>query len=118
MIENNISRELARINLPINCYTEFYWKINLHNLLHFLYLRSDSHAQYEIREYAKEILNIVKVWVPFTYESYKNHRLDSVSFSAKELNIIKKIINKNVISQEESLLSKREYEEFINKLTD
>ena len=76
-----IARELARMNLTLNYYTEWYWKINLHNLLHFLRLRADPHAQYEIRVYAEKMLEIVKAWVPFAYEAFEEYRLQGKYFT-------------------------------------
>lgn len=68
--KKSVAREIARMVLPTNYYTQWYWKIDLHNLLHFLSLRADSHAQYEIRVYAEKIAEIVKLWVPDTYEAF------------------------------------------------
>lgn len=109
----NISRELARMNLTLNYYTEWYWKINLHNLLHFLELRADAHAQYEIRVYAEEILKIVKEWVPLTYEAFEEYRMHGVNLSRKAFNLIKDRIQGKVTSFEESGLSKREWNEVV-----
>ncbi len=106
-----ITRELARMNLTLNYYTEWYWKINLHNLLHFLALRSDSHAQYEIRVYASAMLDIVKNWVPYVYEAFEEHNLYSARFSRTGLNVIKRMIGGEKLSQETSGLSKREWNE-------
>lgn len=106
-----IARELARMNLNLNYYTEWYWKINLHNLLHFLALRADSHAQYEIRVYAQEILNIVAMWVPFAYEAFEEHVIYGLRLSRKALETIKKLIRGEKISLESSGMSKREWEE-------
>ena len=117
--ENNIgiTRELARINLTLNYYTEWYWKINLHNLLHFLALRSDPHAQYEIRVYADIMLDIVKAWVPFVYEAFEEYRLYGVNLSRKSIEVIKKLINGAEINQESSNMTKREWEELMKILT-
>ncbi len=108
-----ITRELARMNLTLNFYTEWYWKINLHNLLHFLSLRADSHAQYEIRVYAEIILDIVKSWVPFTYEAFEEYQLHSAYISRKGIRIIRDLINGNKVTQESSGMSKREWEELM-----
>ena len=108
-----ITRELARMNLTLNFYTEWYWKINLHNLLHFLSLRADSHAQYEIRVYAEIILDIVKSWVPFTYEAFEEYQLYSAHISRKGIRIIRDLINGNKVTQESSGMSKREWEELM-----
>ncbi|RYE05989.1 MAG: FAD-dependent thymidylate synthase [Rickettsiaceae bacterium] len=116
--ENNvgISRELARMNLTLNHYTEWYWKINLHNLLHFLALRADSHAQYEIRTYAEKMLEVVKSWVPFTYEAFEEHRLHSANLSRKSINVVRKMVAGQNITQQTSELTKREWEALMNTL--
>ncbi|PIS27372.1 MAG: thymidylate synthase (FAD) [Candidatus Marinimicrobia bacterium CG08_land_8_20_14_0_20_45_22] len=85
LLDMNIARELARINLPLSLYTEWYWQIDLHNLFHFLQLRMDDHAQYEIREYANMIAQITKIVVPIAYEAFEKHVLNVVQFSGKEL---------------------------------
>ncbi|WP_342226260.1 FAD-dependent thymidylate synthase [Rickettsia endosymbiont of Urophora cardui] len=111
--DNNtgIARELARMNLTLNYYTEWYWKINLHNLLHFLRLRADPHAQYEIRVYAEKMLDIVKAWVPFTYEAFEEYRMCGANISRKGLEVIKKMINGEKVTHETSGMTKREWEE-------
>ena len=111
-----ITRELARINLTLNHYTEWYWKINLHNLLHFLALRADSHAQYEIRVYADKMLDTVKKWVPITYQAFMDYRVGAAEISSKGLKVIKFMISGKEISQEKSGLSKREWNELMEKL--
>ena len=93
-IENEgVARELARMVLPLNTYTQWYWKIDLHNLMHFLSLRFDKHAQYEIRVYAREILKFMKKWVPYTYEAFVKHRLEGFSLSEDGLIYIKKLLS-------------------------
>lgn len=109
-----LARELARTILPVSVYTEIYWKIDLHNLLHFLKLRTDSHAQYEIRCYANKILDIVKAWVPFTYDAFINYRQNSVSVSKKCIELNKRMLEGEKITQENSGLSKGEWQEFVN----
>ncbi len=108
-----LTRELARTILPVNVYTEMYWKIDLHNLFHFLRLRADSHAQYEIQCYANAILDIVRLWVPFAYDAFINYRKNSVSVSKKCIDLNKKMLQGEKISQETSGLSKGEWREFI-----
>lgn len=108
-----ITRELARINLTLNYYTEWYWKVNLHNLLHFLALRSDSHAQYEIRIYAEKMLEIVKSWVPLTYQAFTEYRLEGNNISKKGLSVIKKLINNEEVTQQSSGLTQREWGELM-----
>lgn len=94
MLDMDIARELARINLPLSTYTEWYWKIDLHNLLHFLKLRLDFHAQYEIRIYADKMAELIKPIVPMTYEAFEDYILESMTLSKQELGIIKKLLNK------------------------
>lgn len=84
----NLTRELARGILPANQYAEFYWKLDLHNLFHFLKLRNDEHAQWEIQQYAEIMENIVASWVPKAYEAYTQYKKNSVNFSEKELKML------------------------------
>ena len=91
-IEAGIAREQARKDLPLSTYTEAYWKIDLHNLLHFLSLRMEEHAQFEIREYAKTIgYEIVKKWVPVTWEAFLDYRMNSMELSGLEFELLKTI---------------------------
>jgi thymidylate synthase (FAD) len=89
MLADNIARELARINLPLSLYTQWYWQIDLHNLFHFLKLRMDYHAQWEIQEYGKVMAEMAKAVAPLAYEAFENHVLKSVTFSGKELTALK-----------------------------
>jgi thymidylate synthase (FAD) len=105
-LDQDVAREQARKDLPLSTYTEAYWKIDLHNLLHFLALRMDSHAQYEIRSYANVIGNeIVSKWCPITWEAFKDYRLNSLSFSEIELTIIKQFLEGNPLAAKDYLLS-------------
>ncbi|MDR2158115.1 MAG: FAD-dependent thymidylate synthase [Holosporaceae bacterium] len=108
----SLARELARIVLPVAVYTEMYWKIDLHNLMHFLKLRSSPNAQYEIRCYANIILEILKKWLPFTYEAFVNYKQDAVFVSKKSADLIKRMLRGEKIVWEESGLSKGEWQEF------
>ena len=110
-----IARELARMNLPINIYTQWYWKIDLHNLLHFLHLRADPHAQYEIRAYAEVMLSLVKQWVPIAYEAFIDYRAQSYTLSRQGLDIIQRLLKGEKLSQENSGMSKREWDELAEK---
>ncbi len=110
-----IARELARMNLTLNTYTQWYWKIDLNNLLHFLALRADDHAQYEIRVYADVILDLVKKWVPLTFEAFEDYRMGGTELSAKEIHLMKKLIKGEKVSFEEEGLSKREWSELQKK---
>jgi thymidylate synthase (FAD) len=89
---SGLARELARMNLSVNFYTQWYWKIDLHNLLHFLKLRGDPHAQYEIRAYADAMLDIVKQWVPLTYAAFMDYRLGAYELSAKGLAAVRRLL--------------------------
>lgn len=111
--KKGLARELARMNLTLNYYTQWYWKIDLNNLLHFLKLRSDPHAQYEIREYAKSILDIVKKWLPLTYNAFLNYKVNSANISANALNVIKRKLAGDNVTQENSELSKNEWNELM-----
>lgn len=86
--EDGVAKELARINLPVSAYTQWYWKIDLHNLFHFLYLRLDSHAQYEIRVYAQAIEEIVKTVVPISHRAWREYVYDAVRLSNSDANRI------------------------------
>ncbi|MBM3579464.1 MAG: FAD-dependent thymidylate synthase [Alphaproteobacteria bacterium] len=109
--QDGLARELARMNLPLNCYTQWYWKIDLHNLLHFLHLRADSHAQYEIRVYAEVVLDIVKKWVPHCFEAFVKNRQTGKSLSGAALEVIRKMLKGEKVTQKDSGLSIREWEE-------
>ena len=114
--EKGLARELARMNLPVNFYTQWYWKVDLHNLLGFLSLRADAHAQYEIRVYAEAMLELVKDWVPHTYEAFQRYRLGAASFSAPAMAAIKRMLAGETVTQETSGLSKGEWREFMGSL--
>ncbi len=107
-----LARELARMNLPANIYTQWYWKIDLHNLFHFLRLRADRHAQYEIRIYAETMCDIVKDWVPAAYSAFEDYRLGGVNLSGKAVEILKCRLAGEVVTQENSGMSKGEWREF------
>lgn len=110
--KSGLARELARMNLTLNYYTEWYWKIDLHNLMHFLNLRADSHAQFEIREYANVMINILKAWVPITYEAFVDYKQNSVTVSEKMLKTLQLLLKNKEVSLESSGMSKREWIEF------
>ena len=109
-----LARELARMNLTLNTYTQWYWKTDLLNLMNFLRLRADHHAQYEIRAYADVMLETLKRWVPITFESFMDYRVGGTEISSKGKKILKKLINGEKISIEDSGLSKREWNELMN----
>ena len=110
-----VARELARMNLTLNTYTQWYWKIDLNNLLHFLALRADAHAQYEIRVYADIMMDIVKKWVPIAADAFEDYRIGGTEVSAKEINLIKKLLKGEKASFEDEGISKREWSELQKK---
>ena len=110
--QKGLARELARMNLPANIYTQWYWKTDLHNLLHFLRLRADAHAQYEIRVYADEICKVVSDWVPFAYTAFEDYRLGGATLSSKALDCVKRMIKGESVTKETSGMSAGEWREF------
>jgi len=114
--KNGLARELARMNLTLNTYTQWYWKTDLLNLLNFLFLRSDDHAQYEIRVYADKMLETAKKWVPITYEAFMDYRVGAAEISSKGIKVIKDLISGKKISIQQSGLSKREWNELMDVL--
>jgi len=107
----SLARELARMNLPVNYYTQWYWKIDLHNLMHFLRLRADSHAQYEIQAYADVMIDILKKWVPFAYDAFMDYRMGAAVLSSKMLAALRRRLNGEVVTKENSGLTAREWAE-------
>ncbi len=110
--QKGLARELARMNLPANVYTQWYWKVDLHNLFHFLRLRADSHAQYEIRAYANAMCDIVRDWVPFAYAAFEDYRLGGVQLSGKGVEVLKRRLAGETVTEENSGMSKGEWREF------
>jgi thymidylate synthase (FAD) len=111
-----LARELARMNLTLNAYTQWYWKTDLHNLFHFLSLRADAHAQYEIRAFADAMMATVDAWVPMAAGAFRDYRLGAVTFSAQMLAIVKRMAAGEAVAQEGSGLSKREWRELMEAL--
>lgn len=111
-----LARELARMNLPANIYTQWYWKVDLHNLLHFLRLRADTHAQYEIRVYADAICKVVADWVPFAYKAFEDYRMGGATMSATALDCVRRMLKGEEVTQESSGMSKGEWREFMDTL--
>jgi thymidylate synthase (FAD) len=109
--KQGLARELARMNLPANIYTQWYWKVDLHNLLHFLRLRADSHAQYEIRVYADEICKLVADWVPFAYKAFEDYRMGGAALSAGALDCVRRMLKGEEVTAETSGMSAREWRE-------
>ncbi len=114
--KNGLARELARMNLTLNSYTQWYWKTDLLNLMNFLFLRADKHAQYEIRVYAEAMLDTLKKWVPITHAAFLDYRIGAAHVSAKGLNVIKSFMNGKSLNLETSGLSKREWNELMDVL--
>ncbi|WP_406721165.1 FAD-dependent thymidylate synthase [Thioclava litoralis] len=110
--KQGLARELARMNLPTNIYTQWYWKVDLHNLFHFLRLRADAHAQYEIRVYAETMCDIVKDWVPAAYEAFEDYRLGGVNLSGRAVEVLKRRLAGETVTAETSGMSKGEWREF------
>ena len=112
--KSGLARELARMNLTLNTYTQWYWKTDLLNLMNFLRLRADSHAQYEIRAYADVMLDTLKKWVPITYEAFMDYRVGGTEVSSKGKLVLKDLISGKNIDIEGSGLSKREWNELMS----
>jgi thymidylate synthase (FAD) len=111
--QQGLARELARMNLPANIYTQWYWKVDLHNLLHFLRLRADAHAQYEIRVYAEEMCKIVADWVPFAFKAFEDYRMGGATLSSTALDCVRRMLKGEEVTQENSGMSKGEWREFM-----
>lgn len=111
-----VARELARMNLSLNFYTQWYWKTDLHNLMNFLRLRADPHAQYEIRVYADAMLDVLQKWVPLTYEAFREHRLEAATFSGEAIKALRRMLAGESVEQTDTKMSKREWDEFLAQL--
>lgn len=114
--KEGLARELARMNLPVNFYTQWYWKIDLHNFMHFLALRVDDHAQYEIRVYAQAMLDVLKKWVPTTYEAFMDYRVGATEVSKKGMDVVRRMLRGEQVDAENSGMSKREWAELMAEL--
>ena len=108
-----LARELGRMNLSLNFYTQWYWKTDLHNLMHFLSLRADPHAQYEIRAYAEAMLGTLARWVPMTYAAFLEYRMNAALLSATGLSVIRRLLAGERVDQPSSGLSAREWRELM-----
>jgi thymidylate synthase (FAD) len=108
-----LARELARMNLTLNTYTQWYWKTNLHNLFHFLSLRADAHAQYEIRVYADAMMRMTEAWVPVAAAAFRDYRLGAVTLSAQMVAVLQRMLAGEAVTQPASGLNRREWVEFI-----
>ncbi|WP_408903975.1 FAD-dependent thymidylate synthase [Rhodopila sp.] len=109
-----LARELARMNLTLNTYTQWYWKTNLHNLFHFLSLRADAHAQYEIRVYADVMMKMTEAWVPAAAAAFRDYRLGAVTLSAQMVVLLRRMLAGEPVTQETSGLNRREWNEFVS----
>jgi thymidylate synthase (FAD) len=108
---NGLARELARMNLPLSAYTQWYWKVNLHNLLHFLRLRADAHAQWEIRAYAQVLMDIVEKWAPLTYHAFMTYSIGGAHLTDEGLAVVRKLIAGETIDPSSLSMSPREWRE-------
>ncbi len=113
---SGLARELARMNLSLGFYTQWYWKTNLHNLMHFLSLRADSHAQYEIRAYADVMLDTLKRWCPISHDAFMEYRMGGAHLSRTGLEIVKRMLAGESVDQKSSGLSLREWRELMTAL--
>jgi thymidylate synthase (FAD) len=111
-----LARELARMNLSLNFYTQWYWKTDLHNLLNFLSLRADAHAQYEIRVYAEVMIETMERWVPLTADAFRQYRMGGTHLSANALAVVRGLLAGNAVEQPASGMSKREWGELMELL--
>jgi len=111
-----LARELARMNLTLNAYTQWYWKTDLHNLFHFLSLRADAHAQYEIRVYAEAMLRSTEAWVPLACQAFRDYRLGAVTLSAQMLLVVRRMLSGEAVDQAGSGLNRREWTELMASL--
>ncbi|MCA2010322.1 FAD-dependent thymidylate synthase [Cereibacter sphaeroides] len=110
--QQGLARELARMNLPMNVYTQWYWKTDLHNLFHFLRLRADAHAQYEIRVYAEAIAAMVADWVPLAYAAFEDYRMGGTTLSSKAIEALKRMLKGEEVTRESAGMSVGEWREF------
>jgi len=94
MVDAGVAREIARMHLPLNTYTYFYWKIDLHNLFHFLKLRCDSHAQYEIRQFANVLAGMVKYVAPLSFQAWYDYSFQAVNFTRLDRLLLQYILKK------------------------
>src|SRR3569623_1501287 len=108
-----LARELARMNLTLNTYTQWYWKADLHNLFHFLALRADAHAQYEIRVYAEVMMQAVEAWVPLAAAAFRDYRLGAGTLAAGMLAVVRRMLDGEPVDQKASGLNKREWAELM-----
>ena len=114
--KSGLARELARMNLPVNFYTQWYWKTDLHNFMHFLRLRRDAHAQYEIRAYADVLTDVLKRWVPLTHQAFLDYRAESVSLSRNAISVVRSLLAGETVEREASGMSAREWRELMELL--
>ncbi|MET4700270.1 thymidylate synthase (FAD) [Constrictibacter sp. MBR-5] len=111
-----LARELARINLPLSAYTQWYWKVDLHNFMHFLALRADSHAQYEIRVYADAMISVLERWVPATFAAFRDYRLDAAELSGPAVAVVRRLLAGEAVEPGSSGLAPREWRELMQLL--
>lgn len=116
MVESDVARELARINLPLSTYTQMYWKCDLKNLLNFIFLRDDAHAQEEIMVYAAYLGSVVAAWLPLTYRAFLEHWKESFVLSNSMRNVVRALIRGEPIETAKKKLTPREWEELVTGL--
>ena len=109
--KQGLARELARMTLPLSAYTQWYWKVDLQNLIHFLSLRMDPHAQYEIRAFADVMYDMVRDWVPLTAKAFEDYRLNSFSLSGPMVSAVRRMVSGEKVTVENSGISAREWRE-------
>ena len=114
--KQGLARELARMNLPVNFYTQWYWKTDLHNLMHFIRLRADAHAQYEIRAYANVLFDVLRRWVPLTCEAFENYRHGGAQLSERALQAVRRMVAGETVTREDIGMSAREWRELMEML--
>ena len=110
---SGLARELARMNLSLNFYTQWYWKTDLHNLMQFLSLRADAHAQYEIRAYAETMIDTLQRWCPISHDAFMEHRMGGAHLSRTALTVVKRLLAGEKVEQKESGISAREWHELM-----
>ena len=113
---SGLARELARMNLSLGFYTQWYWKTDLHNLMHFLSLRADPHAQYEIRVYAEAMLDVLDRWVPATAQAFREYRIGGAALSASALDVVRRMLAGETVTAETSRIGRREWAELAELL--
>ncbi|MEX2372714.1 MAG: FAD-dependent thymidylate synthase, partial [Dehalococcoidia bacterium] len=108
-----VARELARMNLSLNFYTQWYWKTDLHNLMHFLRLRADAHAQFEIRAYADVMADVLERWTPMTHRAFVDYRLGSAQISKTGMEAVRRLLAGEQVTAKDVGMSAGEWRELV-----